>query len=125
MTIAVMAKGEKMQNLKDETIAILREHNKTPEDVRWVGCDSYRIPIAEFWEQADKEYDDSYGSAEVATDLLVVGDDWWLERGEYDGSEWWDFKQMPLRPSEEMHTVRIMGGMWDTLNELQRGEEDG
>lgn len=109
-----------MGNLKNETIQILHEHNKTPKDVRWVGCYSYRIPTDDFWKLADKEYDDGYGSAEVASDLLVVGDDWWLERGEYDGSEWWEFKQMPSCPTEQKTVKRIIGGMWDTLNELQR-----
>jgi hypothetical protein len=27
--------------------------------------------------------------------IIVVGKDWWLERHEYDGSEWWEFKTMP------------------------------
>ena len=33
-------------------------------------------------------------------DLLIVGKDFWLERVEYDGSEWWEFKTMPREPEE-------------------------
>lgn len=43
------------------------------------------------------------GTEEVATDLLVVGDGWWLERHEYDGSEWWEHKALPAKP--ERHDV--------------------
>ena len=30
---------------------------------------------------------------EVAEDLVVVGDNWWIERHEYDGNEWWEYKE--------------------------------
>lgn len=32
--------------------------------------------------------------------LIVVGKDFWLERHEYDGSEWWEFKSIPMEPEE-------------------------
>ena len=32
--------------------------------------------------------------------LVVVGKDFWLERNNYDGSEWWEFKQVPVEPFE-------------------------
>jgi hypothetical protein len=43
-------------------------------------------------------YDDGFGGNEIPLSLVVVGDDWWLERGEYDGSEWWEFKRLPPAP---------------------------
>lgn len=39
-----------------------------------------------------------YGWPEIPKDLVVVGDNWWLERAEYDGSEWWEFKTIPKEP---------------------------
>ena len=27
--------------------------------------------------------------------VIVFEDGTWLERGEYDGSEWWEYKQKP------------------------------
>ena len=87
-----------MKNLKQETIKILNEHGKTESDVLWIGTEWATIPINTFWEVADREYHDGYGGAEVNTCLKVVGNDWWLERGVYDGSEWWEFKTMPPRP---------------------------
>ena len=97
-----------MENLLRETIEKLNLCGKTPADVRWVGTrDTVKnepVPCgswADFARFADFDYDDGYGGAEVNTALVVVGDDWWLERrGEYDGSEWWDFKTLPRRPRE-------------------------
>ena len=90
-----------MRNLKDETIEMLREHGKSEKDVVWTGTDTEEIPIELFWKYADKYYDDGYGGNEVNSRLLVVGNDWWLERHEYDGAEWWEYKQLPERPKEK------------------------
>lgn len=89
-----------MTNLKNETLNALKENNKTPEDVLWIGDETCRLPLNSFWDMADREYDDSYGCPEVNMDLLVVGSDWWLERHEYDGSEWWEFKTLPKMPNK-------------------------
>lgn len=89
-----------MLNLKNETLEILHENGKSMEDVCWVGGDDFSIPIPLFWELADQEYDNSYGSQIVAADLVVVGNGFWLERHEYDGSEWWEFKEEPAMPKE-------------------------
>ena len=87
-------------NLKNATLNILKQHNKFPSDIKWVGCPSFKIPIKEFWKLADRQYDGGYGSQEVAGDLIVVGDSWWLERHEYDGSEWWEYKELPKEPEK-------------------------
>lgn len=87
-----------MVNLKNETLYVLHKHGKKKADVRWVGCEDFKIPLEDFWRQADEEYDNSYGCTEVAQNLLVCGDDWWMERHEYDGSEWWEFKEQPKEP---------------------------
>lgn len=88
------------RNLKSETLTILKKYNKSYFDIKWVGCKSFKIPIEEFWKLADRMYDAGYGHAEVAEDLLVVGDNWWLERHEYDGSEWWEYKEIPQVPEK-------------------------
>lgn len=107
-----------MINLLKETMEILKEHNKTFKDVRWIGGDDFTISVESFKVLADKEYDNSYGSPEIATDLKVVGDDWWLERSEYDGSEWWEFKTMPARPRKERKIHTLVDGSYNTLEEM-------
>lgn len=107
-----------MENLKNETLYKLHANGKKKSDVKWVGCEEFCIPVEDFWKLADREYDGGFGAAEVATDLLVVGDGWWLERHEYDGSEWWEYKECPRMPEEERKVERVMSGMWDTLKEI-------
>lgn len=82
-------------NLWNETITELKNNGKTFDDVLTICGNEFQITKDDFKKYANTEYDAGYGSPEVATDLLVVGADFWLERYEYDGSEWWEFKQMP------------------------------
>jgi hypothetical protein len=91
-----------MSNLKEETIIFMSHHNKTMADVRWIGHSDGNVKIHPdyFLEIADKEYDAGYGGQEVNGSLVVVGDDWWMERHEYDGSEWWEFKTIPVLKPE-------------------------
>lgn len=110
-----------MGNLKDETLKVLREHGKSPLDILWIGGDDFTIPEALFWRLADRGYDDGYGAPEVAQDLVIVGDDWWLERSEYDGAEEWDYKTLPTRPKEQRVVKRVIARDigWETLREMQ------
>ena len=57
------------------------------DDVVWIGGSDFEISREEFLKLADCPYDAGYGAPEVATDLVLVGNDFWLERQEYDGSE--------------------------------------
>lgn len=88
-------------NLKNETIEVLKENGKTKDDIVWIGNEEFRIPNNAFWMLANRNYDNGYGGPEVAGDLLIVGQNWWLERHEYDGSEWWEYKELPKMPKEE------------------------
>lgn len=86
-------------NLYDETISKLRAHDKTESDIRWIGYKSHYIPmLLPLKTLFDYKYDNGYGIECVNQDLLVVGDDWWLERHSYDGSEWWEYKTLPKMP---------------------------
>jgi hypothetical protein len=89
-----------MINLLQETLDTLKENGKSERDVIWAGCTDFQIPWKDFAEISNKEYDDSYGSNKVKMDLLIVGADFWLERHEYDGSEWWEFKTLPSMPNK-------------------------
>lgn len=106
-----------IRNLKTETINRLVANDKTLEDIRWVGCRKYEISVELFLVLADQEYDAGYGGSEVADDLLVVGDDWWLERHEYDGSEWWEFKTLPKRPDISRAITSVFDGDLSELDE--------
>lgn len=87
-------------NLLKETKAALKDNGYSLDDVDWVGCWAFRIPMEAFIEAADVEYDEGFGAQKVAEDLIVVlKDGSWLERSEYDGSEWWGFRERNRRPT--------------------------
>lgn len=102
-----------MKNLKEETIEKLESCGKNPEEIKWIGCKSFKIPISEFWKLADEFYDDGYGSEEVAEDLLIVGDNWWLERHSYDGAEWWEYKTVPNEPNKILEVPSVFPFSYD------------
>lgn len=87
-------------NLYDETVAVLEGCGKTEHDICWIGTAQERYEYTDLRTLFDVNYDAGYGGAEINEGLLVVGYDWWLERHEYDGSEWWEFKSLPQMPKE-------------------------
>jgi hypothetical protein len=84
-----------MVNLLEETLKKLQENGKSEKDVLFVES----FPLVTDWDSfkrnANFEYDNGYGCNEISLGLKIVGDTWWLERDEYDGSEWWNFKTHP------------------------------
>lgn len=110
-----------MSNLLKETKEVLKERGKTLEDIEWIGSKDGYIALETFTKLADVQYDSGYGAAEVAQDLTIVGKDFYMTRGEYDGSEWWDYHSMDLfkKPDNELKVNRLIGGMWDNLITMQ------
>jgi hypothetical protein len=51
-----------------------------------------------FLSMLDFNYDNGYGGQELYGTIWYV-DGTWSERGEYDGSEWWDYREVPEVPS--------------------------
>lgn len=49
---------------------------------------------SEFLKSLDFEYDSGYGTQELFG-FIWFADGTWAERGEYDGSEWWEYKHCP------------------------------
>ena len=104
-----------MSNLLKETLELLEINNKKENDVKWVGTSTYKTTWEDFKKNADVDYESGFGSSKVAEDLLVVGEKWWLERGEYDGSEWWDYKEMPKEPTETIELKALTVNQADDL----------
>jgi hypothetical protein len=55
--------------------------------------------LDEFFNSIDFEYDNGYGS-QYLCGFVWLKDGSWLERAEYDGSEWWEHKVCPKIPEE-------------------------
>jgi hypothetical protein len=107
-------------NLYLETMESLARNNRCPNDVLWVDSRDgrYALGWSTFAELASNvEYDSGFGAQEVATDLVVVGRGWWLDRREYDGSECWAFNTAPTPNPDALPFVKMHGGMWKTVAE--------
>lgn len=105
-----------------ETINKLNENHLTPDDVNWVGSRNglYVLSWKEFEEKfKNLDYDNGYGSQVIASDLIVVGDNWWLERAEYDGLEWWEFRTPPIKKAINLKFYKV-----DTCGELEDGRKN-
>ena len=112
-----------MINLWDETILSLKYNDKTWSDVRFVCGGDFSITRTNFEKIAkNTEYRNGYGSQIIAQDLMIVGDTWWLERHEYDGSEWWEYKEMPVHT--EYKPISNLCGCWSSVAECNDGSEE-
>ena len=90
----------------EETVAKLEENGKTFDDVEWIGGDDFEITKENFKNISHFCYDSGYGGQEVARDLKLVGKDFIMIRGEYDGSEWWEFiKTKPTGTIREVNNL--------------------
>lgn len=101
-------------NFKTETEEILKEHGKTLGDIDFAMI-QYRvfgkiektietklIDKQEFLDNIDFEYDDGFRTEQIHLGLKVVGKDWWIERREYNGLEWWEWKELPRKPIKKI-----------------------
>lgn len=108
-----------MANLLKETVSALAENGKTISDIVAVQGDDFGISIDEFIQLASEtNYRKCYGTQEVAEDLIIIGKDWWLERVEYNGSEWWKFRQFPQIKSNIKSVSQLANGSYSSLKQL-------
>ncbi len=98
-----------MVNLLTETMECIECYGKTEDMILWIKAYGTGITIENFKTIADHLYDDGYGQVEVASDLIIMfTDNTWLEREEYDGSEGWVLKSVPVAPTTLGYVDSIM-----------------
>lgn len=113
-----------MTNFLEETKESITQSGHRPEQITFIGSRDGEYGFT-FWSDfeklADFDYDSSYGGQHIASDLVVVFDDGsYLERGEYDGSEWWDYQKTPDVPKEFKKVIRLQtDNSWYPLSEIQ------
>ena len=101
-------------NLLKETQEAIAMLGKMPEDVCCVATqkDDKFCTWKEFLELANVNYDNGYGGAEIREDLIILFHDGsWLERAEYDGSEWWEHKCKPHINGNGGKLVNVKAGL--------------
>ena len=109
-----------MDNAKNELRRVLKANNVSVKEL--VAADiiygfsfteepdkTIRLPVGatkearkDFWEMLDFNYDDGYGLQHLFG-IVWLTEGRWLTRGEYDGSEWWDFHSYPPIPLDLTH----------------------
>lgn len=107
---AIQGKSTEEMNLLGETKDAISRSGHSTDDVRFVGSRDGELGIP--WSQAepvlDIDYDDGYGSQEIAADLVVVfTDGGFLRREEYDGSERWKYEP-PFRVPETQKPFKLV-----------------
>lgn len=115
-------------NLLRETLTDIERSGHTPADVVYIGSrDGYACTWEQFTQLADREYDNGYGGQEVAADLEIhFSDGGWLERGECDGKEWWEYRPpfTPPTATRPIATLLSAGSFWNSLAYLNDIKED-
>ena len=118
-------------NLWNETVNCLHHFGKDWCDVKYVCGEHFLISKLNFERLArETNYDDGYGAAEVAIDLKLIGDNWWLSRWEYDGSEGWEFNSMintNTMVTKKVDRLSVQGTEhcgWCSLRELNEEETE-
>lgn len=97
-----------VNTLYDVTLDCLKENGKSFNDVRWIGCKDFSIDINDFI-----KYSKNINSrtkdvlSVIPRDLVIVGDDFWLERIEFFEDllmdtiyDCWKYKEKPKKPKE-------------------------
>jgi hypothetical protein len=56
----------------------------------------------------DFEYDNGFGGQEL-DGTIWYSDGTWSERGEYDGSEWWEHRKCPSLPNVRAMATQLAG----------------
>lgn len=112
--------------LLEETIATIAQHRKSIDDIKFIGSvdSGHSCTWDEFTELANQEYDHGFGSQEVATDLVIIfSDDSYLERYEYDGSEWWTYCTKLVIPTETKQIASLFAPYgYNLLSEIHNEE---
>jgi len=94
-----------MKNAKQEFLDIIKNYKLIAAEITfgdtYSGENKYLLkPLYNqkdydnFLLSIDKEYNNGYGGQELFG-VIFCEDGVWMQRGEYDGSEWWDIYQYP------------------------------
>jgi len=90
-----------MENAKNELLELIKDKKLKCAQIAGLNL-KIGFTIEErvkFINDLDFEYDSGYGGQELYGTVWFE-DNTWAERGEYDGSEWWNYKSVPEIPEE-------------------------
>ena len=110
-------------NFLAETIDAIKRAGKTIDDIIFIGSEQsgHCCTWDEFEKMADFDYDNGYGGQDIPRDLIIVfADKTIMRRGEYDGSEWWEWMPIFEMPKEKHKITKLYSenDSWYDLNEI-------
>ena len=94
----INAKGEFLDCTKNKIIKCAYIQFIDYEDERFSLTTGYtEDEYNQFLSDIDREYNNGYGGQEL-DGMIWYSDSTWTTRGEYDGSEWYEYHQVPEIP---------------------------
>lgn len=91
------AKDELLEHLEGRQVSAARIYRQEHYEPKMVEAYDDGDDWLSFLKAIDFEYDDGYGRQELFGTIWYT-DGTWSERGEYDGSEWWEHRSRPEIP---------------------------
>ncbi len=98
----------------DYIIDILSKYNKTIADIIWIGCNKFEIEKEAFWDYT-KQQNFNEISIDIPYDILIVGNDFWLEVTE--NLDRLEYKSLPKKPSKKINLFCYSTTMIDAESE--------
>ena len=96
-----------IQNRKVKCAKISKGDDYSGKQISFeLGCAYNTDEWNEFLNKLDFHYDSGYGGQELFGTIWYE-DGTWSERGEYDGSEWWEYHICPEVPTELKRIDRV------------------
>ncbi|HPE08121.1 MAG TPA: hypothetical protein PLT28_00115 [Saprospiraceae bacterium] len=93
-----------IQTLGQAIVDFINKNGYQISDVNWAGWGEFRIALDEFWAFVNSidYYDFTSGNQLTDVDIVVCGDNWWIEteNSVSDFSQWLCFYQLPQMPQE-------------------------
>ena len=87
------AKKELLEHIKDREV----KYVQIKYMIDWDTNIMIEGTLEEVLPQLDFRYDDGFGGQELFG-IIWYNDGSWSDRGEYDGSEWWQYQKCPPLP---------------------------
>ena len=115
-------------NFLEETIDKIEAKGQTVENIVFIGSrgSGHSCTWGQFVELANFNYDDGFGGQEIPSDLMIAfSDGAMMTRGEYDGSEWWDYIETFKMPKEQKPIKTLQSKhYWVDIADIQEEAEE-
>lgn len=105
-------------NFYDETYKAIVDSNHTIDDIDFFSMvimdnrKEVQFSFDDFKRNSNFYYDNGFGTAVINLSLKIIfKDGTFMERREYDGSEWWEFVQIPKKDKSKVYTGQTINFM--------------